>query len=101
MHPLTMPIYPDTMLMLWDALLMYPFTMPMHRDTLKTLRFYVSKSVLIFQAMLRNLNRWCVVVQCNAPTIQSALAYGVTHPTSTLYFFIYIEFFSPTYLKLY
>ncbi|MEH2411415.1 hypothetical protein [Nostoc sp.] len=50
--------------------------------------------------MLRNLNRWCVAAQRNAPTIQGALAYGVTHPTSTLYFFIYIEFFSPTYLPI-
>jgi hypothetical protein len=53
----------------------------------------------IFQAMLRNLNVGCVVAQRNAPsTIQGALAFGVTHPTVDLYFFIYMEFFSPTYL---
>ncbi|MHC5737820.1 hypothetical protein [Nostoc sp.] len=32
-------------------------------------------------------------------TIPGALAYGITHPTANLYFFIYIEFFSPTYLN--
>jgi hypothetical protein len=30
-------------------------------------------------------------------TIQGALAYGITHPTVNLYFFTYIDFFSPTY----
>jgi HD domain len=29
-------------------------------------------------------------------TIQGALAYGITHLTDNLYFFIYIEIFSPT-----
>ncbi|WP_375491732.1 hypothetical protein [uncultured Nostoc sp.] len=32
-------------------------------------------------------------------SISGALAYGITHPTANLYFFIYIEFFSPTYLN--
>ncbi|WP_334714438.1 hypothetical protein [Nostoc sp.] len=59
----------------------------------------VSKSVQIFPAMLRNFNVGCVVAERNAPsTISGALAYGITHPTANLYFFIYIEFFSPTYL---
>jgi hypothetical protein len=31
-------------------------------------------------------------------TISGALAYGITHPTANLFFFIYIEFLSPTYL---
>ena len=51
--------------------------------------------------MLRNFNVGCVVAERNAPsTIPGALAYGITHPTANLYFFIYIEFFSPTYLGL-
>ena len=70
--------------------------------------------MLIFPAMLRSFNvgepvrcggslrcsNWrCVVAERNAPsTISGALAYGITHPTTNLYFFIYIEFFSPTYL---
>ncbi len=56
----------------------------------------LSKSVLIFPAMLINFNVGYVVAQCTVKN-PSTLAYGRTHSTN-LYFFIYSEFLSPTYL---